>query len=73
MDRPASVDQAGAARIDQDLQAELICAAEGQWRARTDPTIIPEDEAAAQRRAQTTQLREKAAGRRPDRPTATRR
>jgi hypothetical protein len=73
MDRPALVDLAGAARIERDLQAELTYAPKGQGRARTDPITIPEDLAAARQRAQTTQVREKAAGRGPDRPTAARR
>ena len=43
MDRPALVDLAGAAQSERDLQAELVYATEDQWRARTDPTITPED------------------------------
>ena len=55
MDRPALVDLAGAAQSERDLQAELVYATEDQWRARTDPTITPEDVAAARQRVHTTQ------------------
>ena len=55
MDRPALVDLAGAAQSERDVQAGLVYATEDQWRARTDPTITPEDVAAAGQRVHTTE------------------